>query len=67
MIVETFINQYPTRWKESHNILHLKAALWPASLRYFSRGEIMMSHIFEAAPFPSPDSCGGGLSGIDPI
>ena len=27
----------------------------------------MMSHIFEAAPFPSPDSCGGGLSGIDPI
>ena len=31
MIVESSTKQYPTRWKESLEILHLNTAPWPAS------------------------------------
>ena len=64
MIMKSSTKQYPTRWKESCEILHLKTAPCPASLRQFKRGELTMSHIVGDAPFPWPKTCGGGLSGI---
>ena len=64
MIVESSTKKYPTRWKEYCEILHLNTASCPASLRQLRRGELKMSHISGAEPFPWPKPCGGGLSGI---
>ena len=64
MIVESFTKQYPTIWKDSREMLHLKASLWPASVKQFMRGELTMAHISWTAPFPWPNTCGVGLRGI---
>ena len=67
MIVESSMKQYPTIWKESRAMLHLKTALCPAYMIQFRRWELAMAHISGAAPFPWPKPCGGSLSGITHI
>ena len=64
MIVKSSTKQYPTIWKESLEILHLKTAPWPDSLIRFRRGDLTMAHIAGADPFPWPKPCEGGMSGI---
>ena len=64
MIMDSSTKQYPTRWKESREMLHLKATMWPASLRQFRKVELMVAHIYGSDPFPWSDPCGGGFIGI---
>ena len=64
IIVESSTKQYLTIWKESREMINLKDTPYPASLRQFRKGELMMLHIYGAAPFPWLNPCGGGLSGI---
>ena len=51
MIVESSMKKYPTRWKESCDMLHLKTAPCPTSMTQFRRGELAMAHISGASPF----------------
>ena len=64
IIMESSIKQYPTRRKGSCEMMHLKKAPCPASLKQFIRGELTMAYIDVAAPFTWPKPCGGGLSRI---
>ena len=67
MIVESSTKQYPTIWKESCDMLHLKTSPCPSSLRQFRRGDLTMEHIYGADPFTWTKPCGGGLSRISHI
>ena len=63
MILESSTNQYPTSFRESWWMQHLKTDLYPASQRQSSRGVLTIYNISGAYPLPCPRYCGGGLSG----
>ena len=63
MIFESSTKQYPTSFRESWGVQHLKTALCPASQRQSIRGLLKISHIAGAYPLPCPRYCGGDLSG----
>ena len=63
MIIESPAKQYPTSFRESWGMHHLKTAPCPASQRQSSRGVLKISHISGASTFPYARYCGGGLSG----
>ena len=63
MILESSTKQYPTSFRESWGVQHLKTAPCPASQRQSSRGVLKISHIAGASPFLCPRYCGEGLSG----
>ena len=63
MILESSKNQYPTSFRESWGMQHLKTAQCPASQRQSSRGVLTIYHIAGASTLPCPRYYGGGLSG----
>ena len=54
MIVESSKNQYPTSFKVSPDIQHLKSTTWTDSLKQFNKGLLTTSHMTGDAPFPLP-------------
>ena len=62
MILESLTKQYPTSFRESWGMQHLKTAPCPESQRQSSRGVLTISHIAGASPLTCLRYCGGGLS-----
>ena len=63
MILESSTKQYPTSFRESWGMRHLKSYPCPAYQRQSSREVLTIVHIVGAYTLTCPRYCGGGLSG----
>ena len=63
MILESSTKQYPTSFRESWGMRHLKSYPCPAYQRQSSRGVLIIVHIVRAYTLPCPRYFGGRFSG----